>query len=145
MTTRSMNHKSSVFALALFLVSAGMGGGRAYAAAVDADGKPVPRELLSAYQTFVEAAKAGDIGALTALALPSSLPVSVAPRAQGKEEFGTDVNMPFLKKGFHPEIVRIHNEKKNCYLIRTGSTALWYVRGADKRWWIYKYLDKPME
>ena len=111
----------------------------------DTEGNPVPADLLTAYQKFVGTTRNGDVGDIVALALPSSLAWSLAPRDPAKEDTGPDVNMPFIKKGFRSEISLVRKERKDCYLIRTVTTALWYIKGADSHWWIYKYLDKPIE
>ena len=42
-------------------------------------------------------------------------------------------------------IVFIRKDSENCYLIRTNTTALWFVETKSMGWKLYRYLDKPKE
>jgi hypothetical protein len=104
---------------------------------------PLPGGLAQAYEKFVQTAKTGDIGDLTALALPQSLSWSSEPRPQGKEEYGADLNLPFLKNHFQSRVELVRSEGSDCWLLRTATSALWFVR-LPQGWKLYHYLDKPM-
>ena len=104
--------------------------------------EPVPDALREAYTGFVRSAKGGSVAAYV---LPQAVPTSQKPRPADKREYGGDINEDFLKNGFSPEVRVVRKEEDDCYLLRTGSTAIWFVQNKSGAWKVYRYLDKPIE
>ncbi len=57
---------------------------------------------------------------------------------------GDDLNMPFLKEGFVPEIWVFRQDAEGCYLVRTPTTGMFWVETKARGWRIYRYFDKPI-
>src|SRR5688500_17520416 len=60
----------------------------------------VPTGLLDAYVTFAKAAQA--TGDVSALPLPQAVEITTAGRPENGREYGTNINVPYLKSGFSP-------------------------------------------
>lgn len=41
--------------------------------------------------------------------------------------------------------VLVRKEGEGCYLVRTNTTALWFVETKSMGWKLYEYLDKPIK
>jgi hypothetical protein len=101
-----------------------------------------PRELKEAFAGFVRSAKGGSV---LAHLLPHSVDITREPRPAETREYGSGVNEDFLKNGFTPMVFTVRDDGDDCYLIRTGSTALWWVQTKSGAWKVYRYMDKPIK
>ena len=104
--------------------------------------EPVPEKLREAYTGFVRSAKGGSVAAYL---LPHGVKTSQEPRPKDSRDYGDDINEDFLKNGFSPLVRSVRNDGDDCYLIRTDSTAIWFVQNKSGAWKVYRYLDKPIE
>ncbi len=112
----------------------------------------IPGELLETYEKLIGAFAEGDAGAINALSLPGSLTFTYDLRARNSKEhgedsvyYGQDTNIPFLKSRFD-RYIRVAGERgEGCYLLRTATTAMWFVETKRSGWKLYRYLDKPIE
>ena len=73
------------------------------------------------------------------------VPNAQSTRPKASREYGQDMNLPFLKRGFHKYILNLRKESDESYLIRTGSSYLFFVRISGGDWKLYRYGDKPIE
>ncbi len=103
--------------------------------------EPVPDALRLAYTGFVRHARSGSVASHL---LPHAVTTSQKPRPADQREYGDDINEDFLKNGFSPEVRVIRKEEDDCYLLRTGSTAIWFVQTKSGVWKVYRYRDKPI-
>lgn len=103
--------------------------------------EPVPEGLREAYTGFVRSAKGGSVAAYV---LPQAVATSQKARPADKREYGNDLNEDFLKNGFSPDVQVVQKEEDDCYLLRTGSSAIWFVQNKSGAWKVYRYLDKPI-
>ncbi len=102
----------------------------------------LPRELQTAYDEFVLSMKSGDSGDINGYCLPHS--VNFTYELRKDPEYGQDINVPFAKNSFDGTIVSVRKDAENCFLIRTNTTALWFVETKSLGWKLYRYLDKPI-
>ena len=105
----------------------------------------LPDDLYDAYAAFVKAIETADQGTIRRHCLPHSVTFTTAPRIDKMREYGPDINIPFLKKGFHKYILNLRKDSEDTYLIRTGSSYTWFVRTKSEGWKLYRYGDKPIE
>ncbi|MBX9627116.1 MAG: hypothetical protein K2X82_25160 [Gemmataceae bacterium] len=101
---------------------------------------PLPDGLREAYTKFVKLAREGKP---EDACLPESVKITDAHRPDGGE-LGRDINLPFLQKQFHAPVDHWRSLRDGCVFIRTGSSGIYFVRTADKKWLIYQYFDKPI-
>jgi hypothetical protein len=107
------------------------------------DGKePVPEGLRQAYTGFVRAAKDGGV---ESSCLPHGVTISREARPEKSREYGQDINLPFLRDGFSPAVRLVRKDPDDCYLVRTDTTAIWFVQTKSGAWKVYRYFDKPIE
>ena len=104
--------------------------------------EPIPEGLREAYTGFVRAAKGGSVAAYL---LPNAVKISRDPRPKASREYGEEINEDFLKNGFSPLICSVHKDADDCYLIRTNSTAIWFVQSKSGAWKVYRYSDMPID
>jgi hypothetical protein len=108
------------------------------------DGKePVPDGLRKAYTAFARAAKDGGVDSSSLL--PHGVTISREPRPEKTQEYGQDINLPFLRDRFSPAVRVVRKDPDDCYLIRTDTTAIWFVQTKSGAWKMYSYRDKPIE
>ena len=105
----------------------------------------LPDSLVRAYAQFTETTADATEEQLKAFTLPHSVDITTASRVQEQVEYGTAMNLPFLKTRFQPRILNLRKESEHCYLIRTGSSYIRYVETASNEWKIYNFGDKPIE
>jgi hypothetical protein len=105
--------------------------------------KQVSQALLDAYVEF--ATRATQAGDLQPLLLPHAVAISAEPRPEEMREYGPGINLPFLKSGFSPTVLSIRKDAEDAWLIRTNSSAIWFVETKSGGWRVYQYLDKPIE
>jgi hypothetical protein len=109
------------------------------------NGPKPPEDLLSTYARFVEAARKGDADTIKSLLLPGVAEIASTPREPKSREYGTDINLPFLRDGFTPAIFVSRSPGPSQFLLRTASTAISFAKLESGGWRIYRYLDKPIE
>jgi hypothetical protein len=105
----------------------------------------LPQELYQTYTNLVAALEAGKPEEIEKFCIPGKIKFTTDPRAKENREYGQDINLPFLKDGFHKFILNLRKDGDAEYLIRTGSTALWFTKAEGQKWKLSKYLDKPIE
>jgi formylglycine-generating enzyme required for sulfatase activity/outer membrane protein assembly factor BamB len=105
----------------------------------------LPAELRRTYAELVAAFQAGKQTEIEDFCLPGKIKFTVNPRPKSQEEYGQEINLPFLKAGFHKSVLNLRKDGDTEYLIRTGSTALWFLRTEEGKWKLSKYLDKPIQ
>jgi hypothetical protein len=103
----------------------------------------VPQTLLDAYVKFAETAQAA--GGLKPLLLPHAVEITTGARPEKMREYGTDINLPFLASRFNPKVFSIRRDADDAWLIRTGTSAIWFVETKSGKWRVYQYLDKPIQ
>jgi hypothetical protein len=108
-------------------------------------GPKPPDDLLAAYARFVEAAHKGDSKTITSLVLPGVTEITPKPREAKFREYGTDINLPFLRESFSSTIFVSRSPGDSQFLLRTASTAIWFAKLESVGWRIYHYLDKPIK
>jgi len=105
----------------------------------------LPLELSRTYDELVAAFQSGKQGEIEKSCLPGKIKFTAKPRPDDRREYGQDINLPFLKDGFSKEVLNFSKNADGEYLIRTGTTALWFEKTKDGKWKLSKYLDKPIE
>ncbi len=103
----------------------------------------VPDGLRKAYTAFANQTRDGSVESFL---LPHA-PIAITrePRPEKDREYGRDINVPFLRNGFSATVLNVRKDPDDCYLIRTGSSAIWRVETKSGVWRIYSYFDKPIE
>jgi len=104
----------------------------------------LPDDLYQTYADFVSAMQTAEQGNIQKFCLPRSVSFTTEERPEKVREYGQDINIPFLKKGFHPLIENFRKDSEDVYLIRTGTSALFFVRTQKGGWKLYLYIDKPI-
>ena len=105
----------------------------------------LPQELYQAYSNLVAAFQTGRKEEIEKFCMPDKIKFTTAPRSKDNRQYGQEINIPFLKDGFDQFILNLRKDSETEYLIRTGSTALWFSRTEEGKWKLSKYLDKPIE
>jgi hypothetical protein len=105
----------------------------------------LPDDLYTVYAQLVAAVETGDQGAIQQYCLPQAVTFTTGARPEASREYGQDMNLPFLKRGFHKYILNLRKDSDDSYLIRTGSSYLFFVRTKRGGWKLYRYGDKPIE
>ncbi len=103
----------------------------------------LPEELYRTYEALIAAFSSGKQSEIEKFCIPGEIRFTTARRQN--PEYGQDINLPFLKNGFNRFILNLREDSPTEYLIRTGTTALWFRKTADGTWKLFRYLDKPME
>ncbi len=105
----------------------------------------LPDDLYNVYAAFIKAINTADFGDIRQQCLSNSVSFTKDARPEKMREYGPDINIPFLKNGFHKYILYLRKDSKDTYLIRTVSTYMWFVRTKSEGWKLYRYGDKPIE
>jgi len=105
----------------------------------------LPDDLYAVYAHLVEAIESGDRDAIEQYCLPEAVTFTTDIRPEQTREYGQDMNLPFLKRGFHKYILNLRKDSDQSYLIRTGSSYLFFVRVHSTGWKLYRYGDKPIQ
>ncbi len=105
----------------------------------------LPDSLYKAYADLVKAIQTGEQGNIERHCLPFSVTFTTKDRPPASREYGQDINMPFLKDGFHKYIFSFEERPDDTYLIHTGSTYMFFVETKTAGWKLYRYGDKPIE
>ncbi|MBM4043942.1 MAG: hypothetical protein FJ279_02410 [Planctomycetes bacterium] len=104
-----------------------------------------PEDLYDTYAAFVKAIETADQSSIQNHCLPHSVTFTIRSRSEKTREFGEDMNIPFLKNGFHRYILDLRKDSDDTYLIRTVSSYMWFVRTKSEGWKLYRYGDKPIQ
>jgi len=104
----------------------------------------IPADLYEAYAGLVSAIETGEQGNIQKYCLPHCVTFTTEERPEMRE-YGQDMNIPFLKKGFISAIETVRKDSNDVWLLRTGSSYLFFVRTKSMGWKLYKYGDKPIE
>ncbi len=106
--------------------------------------EPVPEGLRTVFVAFAKQAARGED--VTSFLLPhSAVTITRDERSEKNRDYGRDINLPFLKSHFSAAVFSIRKDPDDCYLVRTGTTAIWFVETKSGAWKIYSYLDKPIQ
>ena len=103
----------------------------------------IPEELQKVFDGLIRAFEAANDQQIYSFALEGAVTVTAQERKENPE-YGTYINLPFLKKGFDKKIFRAIEGTDGTYLIRTGSSYLRFVFYRNA-WKLYRYGDKPIE
>lgn len=109
------------------------------------DGELASEELRASYSSFVETLKKGDESLIQAACLPYCIDVTTSPRAEKSREYGRDLNLPFLRSGFAPQVLAAAKHGDDCLMLRTKTTSIGFVQVKSGAWKIYRWVDKPIE
>jgi hypothetical protein len=107
--------------------------------------EPAPDALYQTYAKLVEAMTTGDEGDIQRFCLPSGVTFTREARPAPSREYGQGMNLPFLKSGFSKDVLGAEAREDGCYLIRTATSALYFVQTKGGAWKLYRYFDKPVE
>lgn len=105
----------------------------------------IPPDLLKVYKMFVQDSKGPTEERLYYHCLPYTVRVNPKPREEKFRNYGSDINIPFLRKGFEPQLTGIEKVNDDVYQLGTLTSCLWYVRTKTFGWKIYRYEDGPQE
>ncbi len=103
----------------------------------------IPAELQKAYRAFVKAMRTGEAGTINRHCLPHS--VSFTYEKRENPAYGNDINTHFAKTGFDGTVFLVRKDGEGCYLVRTNTTALWFIETKSMSWKLYEYLDKLIQ
>jgi hypothetical protein len=104
----------------------------------------LPVSLSHFYVRFVTAGRSGDPARIKSFLLPGAVEINLTPRT-GNQEYGTEINVPFMKDRFSDQIVLSRKDSNSAYLIRTGTSYISCVETASDGWKIFLYGDKPIQ
>jgi hypothetical protein len=103
----------------------------------------VPQLLVQAYAAFVKETQE-KVPDLSPCVLPGNgVQVSHEARKNGEKNHGSDLNLPFLTSDFVANVEVARKVGEDTWLVRTSSSALWFVHTHSDKWMICHYLDKP--
>jgi hypothetical protein len=105
----------------------------------------LPAELLQTYGSLVAAMKTGRQEEIEKFCQPGKVKFTTGPRPKDNREYGQDINLPYLKEGFHKFILNLRKDSDTEYLIRTVSTGFWFTKTENGNWKVTKYVDKPVD
>jgi len=105
----------------------------------------LPDDLYDVYAAFVKSVETADQSAIQKHCLPHSVNFTTGARPEKTREYGQDINIPFLRNGFHKFILNLRQDSEDTYLIRSGSSYMWFVKTKSEGWKLYRYGDKPIE
>jgi hypothetical protein len=107
-------------------------------------GEQPPDDLYDAYAVLVKAIGTADQTEIRKHLLPGSIDITTEERPEKYRDRGKEMNMPFLKRGFNKDIISVRKNSDDTYLIRTGTSSLFFVRTRSEGWKVYRYIDVPL-
>jgi hypothetical protein len=107
--------------------------------------EPIPDTLYQTYAKLIEAMQGGKEGEIRRYCLPHAIEITRDARPKERQEYGQDMNLPFLKSRFSKEIHDVRKAPGGCYLIRTQTSHLFFVETKDSGWKLYRYGDTPIK
>jgi hypothetical protein len=60
-------------------------------------------------------------------------------------EFGSGINIPWMQKNFSANVLVTRQDPDDTFLIRTGTSYLYWVQTRSGEWKLFKYGDKPIQ
>lgn len=114
--------------------------------------KKIPKGLLNTYFDFVKLILSDNFKKLVwnnkkeayEYFLDSEIIKIDISKREEHPEMGQDINLYFLESRFSPGIREARKINESVYLIRTGSSTLWFVETKKNGWKLFKYRDKPI-
>lgn len=103
----------------------------------------LPEDLYKTYEELVQVMTGKQVR-IKEFCLPHAITITTALRPEKSREYGP-MNLPFLKNGFHKYILNLRKDSDDTYLIRTGSSYMWFVKTKSEGWKLYRYGDKPIQ
>jgi hypothetical protein len=103
----------------------------------------MPDELAETFESFVKAMRTGEAGTINKHCLPHA--VSYTYEKRKNPEYGQDINTHFAKNGFSATVALVREDGAGCYLVRTHTTALWFIETKSMGWKLYRYLDRSIK
>jgi hypothetical protein len=103
----------------------------------------MPDELAQTFASFVKAMRTGEAGTINKHCLPHAISYTYEKRKL--PGYGQDINTCFAKNGFDATVASVRKDGAGCYLVRTNTTALWFIETKSMGWKLYRYLDKPIK
>lgn len=103
--------------------------------------EPVPERLRETFARFAKAAKSGSV---VSYLLPHAVEQTTGRRPESSREYGQNINADFLQNHFQGMVQTFRKDFDDCYLIRTSTSAIWWVQTKSGEWRVYRYLDKPI-
>ena len=105
----------------------------------------IPEPLLQVYTELAGAIVSADWAKVQTLSLPHSVNFTKEKREDKSREYGQEMNEGFMKDGFSPLILSVRKDSDDAYLIRTGTSYLFFVHTKSGAWKLYHYGDKPIQ
>jgi hypothetical protein len=99
-----------------------------------------PEKLRATYAAFVASIPGGG----QAKFCLGSVEVSDAGDPNRGED-GAGINIPWMKEHFGAKVYLCRNEGDDTFLIRTGTSYLFWVQTKSGAWRLFKYGDKPIK
>ncbi len=103
----------------------------------------MPEELMKAYESFVRDTKDPTKERLFSHCLPRSVKVTLKARIEDLQDYGDDMNIPFLANRFEPKLRGGIKFNDDVYYLASLSSHFWFVRTKTKGWKIFRYGDNP--
>jgi hypothetical protein len=108
--------------------------------------KSIPTELQEVSSRLIKAMQDGDKKEIEKYCIPYAVDITTEPRHENSEDFGRDINLPFVQKGAFDKTVRFANRlAEGCYVLHTQSSHLSFVEIKASGWKLYRYGDFPVE
>lgn len=105
----------------------------------------IPNELFTIYQKLIEAFERGDAGDITQLSLPQCHKFNYEANQRPSWGYFDELNIPYVKSNIFDKYIRsVRKDAEGCYLIRTATTALWFIETKYLGWRLYRFLDKDI-
>ncbi|MBC8146589.1 MAG: hypothetical protein H8E98_01220 [Bacteroidetes bacterium] len=104
----------------------------------------LPNDLVETYKKFIIDMKTGVAGSIDSYCLPQAISFTYNKR-KNRPGIGQDINTHWAVNGFKGKIISIRKKEKGCFLIRTATTAMWFINTKHMGWRLYEYLDKPIK
>lgn len=99
-----------------------------------------PQKLRETYAAFVASIPGGG----QAKFCLGSVEVS-NERDPERGEYGTGINIPWMKEHFSAKVQVCRNDGDDTFLIRTGTSYLFWVQTKSGAWKLFKSGDKPIQ
>jgi hypothetical protein len=105
--------------------------------------KNLPKELQEVSEKLIKAMEDGDSNEIRKYCIPHTVDITTQPRPQTREEFGQDINLPFVKAGFDKTLRYAYKIADGYYCLHTRTSHLCFVETKASGWRLYYYTDSP--
>jgi hypothetical protein len=105
----------------------------------------VPDALYQTYAKLVKAMRAGSEEDIRLYCLPHAFLIEPDPRPEKAQQYGRDMNLPFLKTRFRPEILAVRKDPYGCYVLNTATSYFFFLETKNAGWKVYRYGDTPIQ